>query len=1173
MRLTKLKLSGFKTFVDPTSIDFPSNLVGVVGPNGCGKSNVIDAVRWVLGETRASALRGESMQDVIFNGSNTRKPVARASVELVFENDDGKATGQWGAYAEISVKRVLDRTGDSSYYINQTHVRRKDVIDLFLGTGLGPRAYAIIEQGMISRIIEAKPEEIRAFMEEAAGVTKYRERRKETEGRLSDANENLLRLEDIRAELGERVTRLEAQAQVATHFKNLQNSHREKQQLLWLLKRNEAHSEFNRIQNELAALSQKIDDDNARIAELESAIETARHAHLTASDAVQYAQSDFFSASAELSRLEAERKHNTDTQTRLETQLNQLTGEAQTWQQRQNQLESDAERWLSLLENAQRRLEQTQARHETLAEQLPDLDAAYQQAETTLQSIQRELTQSEQQRRVEETKRMSAQRALDALVQRKTRLEEAHTQIAGPSELELAQATAKEEAIQDALEEAQAQLLEQQTQLPLAQQALKDALQAERQSARALTELRAQRDALSQLQAKVTSQGELGAWLKQHQLDQLESLWQGVRVAPGWERAFEAILRERLTALVNETNAAQTLLNSPPPNSLSVIFPQTGPSIAAQSFDNLPPLLAHIEILNPALTGALHAWLGHVWTAAHLLDWLPKRESLPPGVCLIDPEGTLLTAQCISHYAPDARTHGIIERQREIDALNARQDALENAQAQAKASVSSAEEKAQTLSDAVNSLRQNVQALQGQTHNAQLETLKLTQAHQRAQERQAQFAQDIADIQQAERTEQSHLMQAELEYARIEELTLLQRTRQEAASEVLNERANTLRETRTLEQALLREVQEAQFSERECTNKQNEITQNRALAQAELTRIHSATLTAETELTTLASGFNEAALQAALDLRASREQALIAQRDALAQAAQHLKTTEENKLRLEHEIAPLRSKVADLRLGAQASELAIAQFEERLKEVDANETELALLLSPALKESHLQREVARLAKEMSELGAVNLAAVDELAQASERKNYLDEQHTDLSQAISTLEDAIRRIDRETREQLQQTYNIVTGHFSTLFPQLFGGGQAKLVLTGDEILDAGIQIVAQPPGKKNSSIHLLSGGEKALTAIALVFSMFQLNPAPFCMLDEVDAPLDDTNTERYGKMVKRMSAQTQFIFISHSKITMEIAQQLIGVTMQEQGVSRVVAVDMDEALKLTTSTPA
>ncbi|WP_288024724.1 AAA family ATPase, partial [Thauera sp.] len=473
MRLSKLKLAGFKTFVDPTTVLTPGSLVGVVGPNGCGKSNIIDAVRWVLGETRASALRGESMQDVIFNGSTTRKAVSRASVELVFDNAEGKAAGQWSRYAEISVKRVLDRSGESTYYINGVHVRRKDVIDLFLGTGLGPRAYAIIEQGMISRIIEARPEDIRGFLEEAAGVTKYRERRKETEGRLRDARDNLARLDDIRMELGERIAHLEAQAEVAARYNALNGAHVQKQQLLWLLKRNEARTELERSRAELGEASARIDADNARLQELEGRVEAARDAQFAASEAVHVAQGDLFAVSAEVARLETELQHVGEARKRLEARLAQLELDDAHWRARASALGEDQARWEALAENAALRAEHAEARHAEVSERLPELDAARQAADTTVGAARRELAHTEQQLRVEDANRNSAVRALDALAQRRARLEAEQGAIVGPDERAIAEREARLEYMEDELETLQQALANEQARLPYIQARLK----------------------------------------------------------------------------------------------------------------------------------------------------------------------------------------------------------------------------------------------------------------------------------------------------------------------------------------------------------------------------------------------------------------------------------------------------------------------------------------------------------------------------------------------------------------------------------------------------------------------------------------------------------------------------------------------------------------------------
>jgi len=1177
VRLSKLKLAGFKTFVDPTTVLMPGSLVGVVGPNGCGKSNIIDAVRWVLGETRASALRGESMQDVIFNGSTTRKPVSRASVELVFDNNEGRAAGQWSRYAEISVKRVLDRSGESSYFINNVHVRRKDVIDLFLGTGLGPRAYAIIEQGMISRIIEAKPEDIRGFLEEAAGVTKYRERRKETEGRLGDARDNLARLEDIRMELGERIGHLEGQAEVAERYRKLNSAHVERQQLLWLLKRNEARAERDRVAEELNRNSVRIETDSARLQELEAAVEVARETHFAASEAVHQAQSDLFAVTAEVGRLETELQHLADARKRLEARLAQLETDRTHWTVRRENLAEDRERWMELAENAAMRAEQAEARHIEIADRVPELESARQAADTTVAAARRELAQTEQQLRVEETNRASANRALEALQQRRARLESEGAAIQAPDAGLIAEREARVEALQEALEMRQQTLGDLQARLPDAQAALKAALEQERAVQRRLTELRARRDALVQLQAKVQAQGKLGDWLKKHGHADRPPLWRSLRVAEGWEAAVATVLRERLGALVADgaegEALARDLLDEAPPEALAVGFAGTDGGVALPGPAGSSPLEEKIDLLPGAPAGLVQAWLRGCHTVESLDAWLTRRGELSPGVVLVDKRGQLLTREGISHFVPDSRTHGVMERQREIDALSGEQQALEAEATRAHDALLTAESQAAEIQDSANTLRRDIQAEQSQLHAEQVELLKLTQARSRAEERRAQLDRDLGDLVNLESTERELLARAELEQERAAELAELQRGRLDAATEVLREREQGLRELRTLEQSCARELQEARFSERECAGKLDDIARNLQLAAEQIERTVAEAATRREELEATDDERSREALQAALELRLSRESALAGRRDALEQAASALKQTEELRLRTEQEAAPVRQRVAELRLAVQAAELASGQFEERLQEAAADEVALTPLLTPDLKEGSLQREVARLAREIAELGPVNLAALDELKSASERKGYLDAQSDDLLQAIDTLEDAIRRIDRETREQLQETYNTVNRQFGILFPQLFGGGRAELVLTGEEILDAGIQIVAQPPGKKNTSIHLLSGGEKALTAIALVFSMFQLNPAPFCMLDEVDAPLDDTNTERYGQMVKRMSSHTQFIFISHSKITMEIAQQLVGVTMQEQGVSRVVEVDIEEALRLAEANAA
>jgi len=1170
LRLSKLKLAGFKTFVDPTTVLIPGNLVGVVGPNGCGKSNIIDAVRWVLGETRASALRGESMQDVIFNGSTTRKPVSRASVELVFDNAASRAGGQWAQYAEIAVRRVLERSGESSYFINNIHVRRRDVIDLFLGTGLGPRAYAIIEQGMISRIIEARPEEVRGFLEEAAGVTRYRERRRETEGRLGDARDNLARLDDIRLELGERISHLEVQAAATKRYQAFDAALRERQQLLWLIKRNEARAGLARVTFELRDSTARIDADNTRLQELENELEEARNGHLAASESVHHAQSDFFAASAEVSRLEAELQHLNETRQRLETRLGQLDVDSAHWRARRETLDAEHARWEALAENAALRAEQAEARHQEISDRHPELETAWRNADATVTSVRRELAAAEQQLRVEETNRVHAGRALDAFSLRRAKLDGERNAIEGPDPARVAERQTWLDALRARCETLQQELAEAQTRQPALAEALKEALEAGNTSERRLTETRARYNALMQLQSQVATQGELDDWLVCHGYGELPPLWRLLKVEPGWETAIEAVLRERLAARVTEEGGllADSLLAAPPPGALVLGFTDIMPE-ETQPAPSGATALSDMALMGDGARDALLAdWLRGWYAVERLDDWLSRRATLAPGICLIDQSGQVLSRGMLARFVPDSHTHGLIERQREIDALAERLRMLEDEAHDRQQALRNAQSAASEAQSRIDALRSETQAAQGERHAGEVEVLKLVQAASRAEEQRARLENEIEELLRQEEGERERHTRAELEHARATELAGLQRAQLDAAIDVLRERECALRDLRALEQSLARDLQEARFSERECAGKLEDNVRNLQLANEQLERIARERSNCEAEFEATDDSGCRMSLQTALDVRGSRETTLAGRRDALELAVATLRGIEELRLRTEHEAAPLRARVADLRLEAQAAELAAAQFDERLAEAQADEAALAPLLIDAPSENALQREVARLGREIAALGAVNLAAVEELSTAAERKSYLDAQNDDLLAAIGTLEDAIRRIDRETREMLQTTYNTVNEHFGRLFPQLFGGGRAALILTGEEILDAGIQIVAQPPGKKNASIQLLSGGEKALTAIALVFAMFQLNPAPFCMLDEVDAPLDDANTGRYAELVKHMTSHTQFIFISHNKITMETAQQLIGVTMQEQGVSRVVEVDIEAAMRMT-----
>ncbi|MEZ5613835.1 MAG: chromosome segregation protein SMC [Rhodocyclaceae bacterium] len=1170
MRLTKLKLAGFKTFVDPTSVLTPGQLVCVVGPNGCGKSNVIDAVRWVLGESKATALRGESMQDVIFNGSGQRKPVGRASVELHFDNSQGRASGQWSQYAEIAVKRVLDRDGESSYFINNLHVRRRDVIDLFMGTGLGPRAYAIIEQGMISRIIEAKPEELRFFLEEAAGVTKYKERRRETENRLADARENIARVEDIRNELGHQIEKLEGQAEVARQYRELQARLERRQNLLWLFKRNEARDQREKLARNVEQTGIRLEAETASLRDLEARVESSRSAHYAASDALHAAQTEMFAANAEVARLETELGHLRDLRQKVESRLVQLESEDGHWRSQAEALDQDEARWKALLENAAQRAQGAVSRHEEAAARLPEAESALKASEEAANVLRRELAQAEQALRVEEAHKSHADKTLESLAQRRGRLEAEHGQIEQPDTAALAALQGRVAELDSQVETKRSRVAELQQRLPEHEAQRREAAEAQASASKRLTEARARRDALKQLQSRVQQDGKLGDWLKRHGLDAAVPIWSGLKVEPGWETALEAVLRERLGALAGvDQPAAERVLADPPPATLALVF--AGEAAAAGETAGLDadvPLRDKVRCDDPRWEAALTEWLSGVYVADDLGALTARRAVLPGGRLWVNQAGHIVSRHGIVLYAPEARTHGVIERQREIEQLEAGCAGLEDEARIAAATLAAAEsgltEHRRHLADA----QREAQELQQTAHAAQVEAVRLGEAVQRYEARVAQINADLNEIAAGEDAERSRRQLADGEVARLATAAQELRGRLEAAVEASRRRDAALREQRTVEQALARELQESRFAERECAGKLEEIGRSREVAREQLERIAAETAARRREGESISEGETARSLQQALAARQGREGALAMQRDALEGAAAELRQLEEARLKTEQGLGPLRDRINDLRLKEQAAQLNEEQFAARLAETNADEAELAPELTREVREPLLAGDIARLGAEIEALGPVNLAALDELNTSRERKGFLDSQSEDLNQAIGTLEDAIRRIDRETREQLQDTYNNVNRQFGILFPQLFGGGEAKLILTGEEILDSGIQVMAQPPGKKNSTIHLLSGGEKALTAIALVFSLFQLNPAPFCMLDEVDAPLDDSNTERFCDMVKRMSAQTQFVFITHNKITMEMARQLIGVTMQEQGVSRVVEVDIEEALRMS-----
>lgn len=1175
MRLKQVKLAGFKSFCDPTTFELPSQLVGIVGPNGCGKSNIIDATRWVLGESRATELRGESMQDVIFNGSLERKPSSRASVELVFDNSLGRIGGAWGGFAEISVKRVLTREGQSTYYINQQAVRRKDVHDIFLGTGLGPRAYAIIGQGTISRIIEAKPDELRVFFEEAAGVSKYKERRRETENRLADTRENLTRVEDILRELHGQISKLDAQAEVAGRYRAMEAERTQKQQWLWLIKRDDAQAEQQLLEKTAESLDLEIEGLQTGLRSAENRMETLREAVHQANDEVSRCQAAYYEVNSEISTLESQIRMIAQNRNQAQARLKSLEEQIQSARalsegglQRRQEVEAQLEEAREQQATAEMALaeaeEQLAACEDEERERREALESARQAAHTAQQALQ-----------VGRVERRSHEEALAQMQERRQRLQASLSQLGDDASdqlerlaLELGAAQEEEARTAEQQQTLEARLAEVQAERGPAQEALQAAVTK-------TTTIEARMAVLEQLQARMQGENQMRPWLEKHGLgEDTERIWQYIRIEPGWETAVEAVLRERVHALeAKSVQQVAAMLQEAPPGKVGLFLtdlPAGAAPLPARPAGRLVPLASLVRCQDARLKPIMAEWLDGFFSAESTEAAFAGRGQLPPGGRFVVREGHAIGRFDVVLFAMDSEGEGVLARQQELQNLERELRAQQLLGDEARQQAERIDAMATQLAEQVRAARDASARAVRRVSTATIEHERLAQAVRSREESRQRLSEEIEEL-ALRQTGREEALQALVDgLAEAEEKAEVASEELAAAREAAEMLETTLSSRRDHARESELAVRESAYAvrslEQEIENLRERIARaDEQLAQADGNRER---LLADLE------GMSDEALREQLEVMLERrmeaEQALSEARGLADERSGELRRLDEERLRAERGQEPLRQRLIELRMKEQAARLTAEQMGEALAEASADLAELKASLAALPqrpKPSWLQSEVSRLAQAVARLGPVNLAALDELTAAREREVFLNTQSADLQEAMATLENAIRTIDQETRSLLQSTYDTVNAEFGRLFPMLFGGGEARLVLTGGEILDAGVQVFAQPPGKKNASIHLLSGGEKALTAIALVFGIFKLNPAPFCLLDEVDAPLDDANTERYAKMVSAMSEETQFIFISHNKIAMEMAHQLIGVTMQEKGVSRLVAVDLTSAVEL------
>lgn len=1172
MRLTEIKLAGFKTFVDPAVVPVPGNLVGIVGPNGCGKSNVIDAVRWVLGESRASALRGESLQDVIFNGSASRKPVGRASVELIFDNSSGKAAGQWKIYNEIAIRRVIQRNGESSWYINNIHVRRRDITDMFLGTGVSGRGYAIIEQGMISRIIEAKPQELRTFLEEAAGITRYHEKRHETGLRLTDARSNLQRVDDILEELEKQQQHLEVQAERATRYQDLHRQLIAAQHALWSQRRQQAITARQTAQDEIARLTQEMEIIRAGVQETGEQLDERRMHHRAVNDRQHQIQGELYAADGEIARIEQAIRHIRANKEQLDRQIAEAALQLQNQEEQLAGIRQNQMSWQDKLAQAKEVLAASKEEHALETVKLPQMEQAAQSDQAGLAGLREKLALARQNEKLQQSQRTYAEKTLNQLLINRERLlaEQASQPEIDPAQLEELQIESAELA--DLLEQKKDALVALEAQIRSVQQERDDIRQTIESLQRDLAQAHARCDVLQRLQDRIGDNQDLNAWMARLQLDGLPRLWQQIVVEAGWETALEAVLRERIQAVV--VDQLEQILDweaHRPSAKWSVCAPvPLNQSVSDNAATGLgkrtwKPLSVMLNCPDPAVQAVLANWLRGVFVASSLELALAERVQLAPGEMLVTAEGHSITACGVSYFAPDSAVHGILQRQREIVQIREECDLTGKSVSSRQEALAEVEQRYQYITAEVVQMRQTIEEIRVQQHDRQIEIVQLMQQAERVAQQQTRLEAGLADLalQIEEESLQQHQAKTALAACEAERIELDAQVNQAEAG--CQESGRVLAVQRSLIQRLSDRLHEAVFSEQNCQSRVVDceqrigmIGQNQIVLTENLQKLQSAHADLdESRLMTETEHWR--------NQREEHEQSLMAVRRELESMDDTLRAMEQARMQAEQRLRECGEAVGQARLREQEAGMTETQFADKLAELGEVAAEI---LSQSVNEpaTRLQARINRSTGEITALGPVNLAALQELEALKSRRIHLEEQSQDLREAIATLEQAIYQIDGETRERLQETFKQVNQNLGELFASIFGGGQAGLVLSGEDILDAGVQLNAQPPGKRNSSIHLLSGGEKALTALALVFSLFRLNPAPFCLLDEVDAPLDDSNAARYCELVKRMSGETQFLFISHNKIAMQMAQQLIGVTMREQGVSRVVTVDIGKMME-------
>jgi chromosome segregation protein len=1170
MRLKLIKLAGFKSFVDPTTVPYPDNLSAIVGPNGCGKSNIIDAVRWVMGESSAKNLRGDAMTDVIFNGSSARKPVGQASVELVFDNTEGKLQGEYASYNELSIRRTVTREAQSTYYLNGTRCRRKDITDIFLGTGLGPRSYAIIEQGMISRLIESKPQELRVFIEEAAGISKYKERRRETENRIRHTRENLDRLGDIREELGKQLAHLQRQAAAAEKYKTFKAEER-------ILKAELAGIRWQSLNTQVEELDQRIRnltvELEARAAEqqhVDTQIEIRRESQIESNDKFNEVQGRYYGIGATISRLEQDLLHRSERKIQLNQDYQRTVLSLENASQHQL---SDKEK-ITLLQAELTTLEpeysSVKGQAETSASKLSESDSRMNQWQQEWDLFNQKASENSQLTEIQKTKIQHSENLLDRLTHKNNEIEsEKENLINNAENVNLSEISDELEMLTAEVDELTA-LVDSQKQTLAEQRIKRDELQSNlQQQLHLLQQLEGKSVSLNAMQqaALGKSSKHISRWLETNGLTDAPRIAEKLSVNPGWEKAVETVLGDSLQAVVVDSLENSTEWLKDFNKGMLTIVESAESPFSESTQKNFTALTTQVKGDN-----SYKKLLNNVFIADDIFQALSMRKDLEPSQSVVTKEGVWIGDNWLKISREEDSETGVIEREREIKLLNEKLivqtetvSELQQQLQQCREQVSAVEEQWQ------NSQSQLVQKNKTVSEkNSHLQSIKSSMQH--TQQQIARLQKEFDDNANRKTEEQDKIAESRIQLEQsLEKMANDQSTRSELLDIREQRRAHLIhvRERAREDKDLVHKLAlRSESIKTELTSTENSLQRSISQVEESSERLETLKLQMEQNIEPVAE--KQASLEESLQQHLSVEEELKQARIQLDDCEQQLRNLEKQRLQFEQNHEAVRRKIESENLAKQAHTI---QRENQLQILKESNHDLEQVLKNLAEDSHEEdwsQRIAKIGFKVERLGAINLAAIEEYDTQSERKIYLDAQDEDLTEALETLESAIRKIDKETRTKFKDTFDKINKGIQELFPKVFGGGHAYLELTGEDLLDTGVAIMARPPGKRNSTIHLLSGGEKAMTAIALVFAIFHLNPAPFCMLDEVDAPLDDANVGRYCRLVEEMSKKIQFIYISHNKQAMEMAHALVGVTMQEPGVSRMVSVDIDEASALAAS---